>query len=102
MPRGWTQAIPVIVGDGGSFSKLGEGSIALNRALGRELCATKNSGGACRTMRPHMGSLPGPFVTILFPGSRTSGLTPANIAARTRSEGMRYWRSVAPLVGRQP
>lgn len=97
-----TQAIPVIVADGGPFSKLGEGSIALNRELGRELCASKNSDGACRTMAPHMGSLSGPFVTIVFPGSRMTGLTPANIAARTREQALRYWRYTAPLLGRQP
>jgi hypothetical protein len=97
-----TQAIPVIVADGGPFSKLGEGSIALNRALGRELCAAKNNEGACRTMAPHMGSLRGPFVTIVFPGSRMSDLTPANIATRTRDQALRYWRAAAPLIGRQP
>jgi hypothetical protein len=97
-----TQAIPVIIGDGGPFSKLGEGSIALHRALGRELCATQNSDGACRKMAPHMGSLSGPFVTIVFLGSRISGLTPANIATRTRDQALRYWHVAAPLIGRQP
>jgi hypothetical protein len=97
-----TQAIPVIVGDGGPFSKLGEGSIALHRRLGTELCATKNDDGSCRTVIPHIGSNPGPLVTVIFPGSRVTGLTPANIAQRTNDEGLRYWRSVAALLGRQP
>ncbi len=39
--------VPVIVADTGPFAKLGEGSIALHRALGRELCSVRGPDEAC-------------------------------------------------------
>lgn len=72
--------VPVIVGDTGPFEKLGEGSIALHRALGRELCARRDRAGVCTQMVAPMESIPGDVVTVLFPGSAREGVTPATIA----------------------
>ena len=72
--------VPVIVADTGPFEKLGEGSIALHRALGRELCAKRNTAGVCVRVVDPMESIQGDVVTVLFPGSARDDLTPATIA----------------------
>lgn len=72
--------VPVIVGDTGPFEKLGEGSIALHRALGRELCAKRDAAGVCVRVVDPMESIDGNVVTVLFPGSARDDLTPATIA----------------------
>lgn len=72
--------VPVIVGDTGPFEKLGEGSIALHRRLGRELCAKRNKAGVCIRVVEPMESIEGDVVTVLFPGSAQDGLTPQTIA----------------------
>lgn len=72
--------VPVIVGDTGPFEKLGEGSIALHRALGRELCAKRDKAGVCIRVVAPMESIEGDVVTVLFPGSARDDLTPATIA----------------------
>jgi hypothetical protein len=72
--------VPVIVGDTGPFEKLGEGSIALHRALGRELCAKRDAAGVCVRVVEPMESIDGNVVTVLFPGSARDDLTPATIA----------------------
>lgn len=41
------RVVPVIVADTGPYRKLGEGSLALHRALGHEQCATKSEEGVC-------------------------------------------------------
>jgi hypothetical protein len=99
------RVVPVIVADTGPFAKLGEGSMALHRALGRELCAARE-GGACVQMVDPVESIDGDVTTVLFPGSAVSGLTPATIAATVRREALRRWarspvsRTVA--AGRAP
>ena len=93
-------AIPVIVADGGPFSKLGEGSIELHRRLGQELCKVKDAEGRCREVIRPLRSLPGPIVTIIIPNSRRSDVTAANVEAVTKSEGERIWQLIRPALGR--
>jgi hypothetical protein len=83
--------VPVIVGDTGPWNKLGEGSLALHRALGRELCTDRDADGVCRHVLDNMTSIEGGVTTILFPGSRRGDLTPENVEAVVRSEGLRLW-----------
>lgn len=82
---------PVIVGDTGPPNKLGEGSLALHRALGRELCAARDGGGVCVEVPDDITSIEEGVTTILFPGSARSDLTPDNVEAVVRSEGLRLW-----------
>lgn len=84
--------VPVIVADTGPYSKLGEGSLALHRALGHEECSAKDSKGVCSQVDDEGQSINSNVTTILFPGTARSDLTPANIAATTRREGLRLWR----------
>ena len=83
--------VPVIVGDTGPYNKLGEGSLALHRALGRELCIDRDAGGVCRHVVDDMTSIDDGVVTILFPGSRPEGLTPDNVEAVVKAEGLKLW-----------
>jgi hypothetical protein len=92
--------VPVIVADGGPFSKLGEGSIALHRRLGQELCRTKDTLGRCTTIVEPQRSLTGPFVTVIEPGSRRRDVTAANVTQITKSEGERIWASARERMGR--
>lgn len=78
--------VPVIVADTGPFEKLGEGSLALHRALGRELCAARERGGVCTRVVDPMESIDGGVLTVLFPGSARAGLTPATIGRTIRAE----------------
>ncbi|MGZ3272260.1 MAG: hypothetical protein ACXU8Z_00730 [Caulobacteraceae bacterium] len=82
---------PVIVGDTGPYNKLGEGSLALHRALGRELCAERDASGVCVEVPPDITSIEGGVTTILFPGSARSDLTPGNVETIVRSEGLKLW-----------
>jgi hypothetical protein len=84
--------VPVIVADTGPYAKLGEGSLALHRALGRELCVRRDPAGNCRRVVDPMDSIRGDVTTVIFPGTARHGLTPATIAATTRREGLRLWR----------
>ena len=84
------RVVPVIVADTGPYSKLGEGSIALHRALGHEVCLVREA-GTCTRVEEDMASIQRDVVTILFPGSARRDLTPATIAAVTRKEGLRLW-----------
>lgn len=85
------RVVPVIVADTGPFGKLGEGSLALHRALGRELCVKRDDTRACTWVVDAMESIGGRVTTVLFPGTARDGLTPGNIAAVTKREGMRAW-----------
>jgi len=78
--------VPVIVADTGPFEKLGEGSLALHRALGRELCTARDSDARCTQVVDPMESIDSDVVTVLFPGSARHDLTPKTIAATIRSE----------------
>lgn len=81
--------VPVIVADTGPFGKLGEGSVALHRALGRELCATRSRTKACTRMIDAVESIDGNVVTVLFPGSARHDLTRATLASTIVHEVMR-------------
>ena len=83
--------VPVIVADTGPFGKLGEGSLALHRALGRELCVKRDAAGVCIRVVDAMESIGERVTTILFPGTARDDLTPANIAGITKREGLRAW-----------
>lgn len=89
-----TEVIPVLVADGGPFPKLGEGSIALHRRLGRELCAKKDVQGRCLSIKRPLSSHPGPLVTVLFPKSRRKDLKARNATELVEQEGERLWRLV--------
>jgi hypothetical protein len=78
--------VPVIVADTGPFEKLGEGSIALHRALGRELCARRDRKGVCTRVVDPMESIDGEVTTVLFPRSARHDLTPKTINATIRTE----------------
>lgn len=87
------QVVPVLVADGGPFNKIGEGSIALHRRLGRELCAARDAEGRCiRVVRPLSGIGSG-VVTVVFPGSAPAGLRPDTIEAVVEREAMARWRA---------
>ena len=77
----WT---PVIVADGGPHNKLGEGSPAAFRAVGRDRCRRPNPAGWCESYLD--ASIERDVVTILFPGSRRNDLTPANALQIMRAE----------------
>lgn len=93
------RTVPVIVADTGPYSKLGEGSLALHRALGHEQCVGRRSGEACARVDDEGQSITGDVTTILFPGSARSDLTPHSIAAVTRREGQRLWADLQTRLG---
>ncbi len=84
------RTVPVIVADTGPYSKLGEGSLALHRALDHDQCSTRDGQRTCRSDDAGE-SIRADVTTILFPGSARNDLTPGNIAAVTRREGLRLW-----------
>jgi hypothetical protein len=86
--------VPVIVGNGGPFNKLGEGSIALHRALGHEQCGAWTPEGRCARLAPWFGSLPGGAVTILWPNSVPPGLAPGNVVALTTQRVAPLWNAL--------
>lgn len=85
------RTVPVIVADTGPYSKLGEGSLALHRMLGRDQCTARDHRGVCVAVIDDMASISRDVVTILFPNSARHSLTPANIATITHEEGNRLW-----------
>lgn len=85
------RTVPVIVADTGPYSKLGEGSLALHRMLGRDQCTKRDETGVCVAVTDEMESIGGDVTTILFPGSARHDLTPANIATVTQLDGSRLW-----------
>ncbi|UAK26625.1 glycoside hydrolase family 75 protein [Sphingomonas nostoxanthinifaciens] len=90
------RVVPVIVADTVPYSKLGEGSLALHRALGKEQCATKDQRGVCSRVDDEGQSISSDVTTIIYPGSARNDLTPRNIAAVVRREGMRLWTQSRP------
>lgn len=86
-----TKVVPVIVADTGPYSKIGEGSLALHRALGNEQCKAKDENGACSRVDEDGQGLPSDVTTILFPGSASDALNSENIAALTRRVGSKLW-----------
>lgn len=85
------RTISVIVADTGPYSKLGEGSLALHRMLGRDQCIRRDDRGVCVAVVDDMASIGGGVTTILFPGSARGGLNPGTIAAITRRRGAALW-----------
>src|SRR5271165_688354 len=72
--------VPVIVADGGPFNKIGEGSMALHRALGTELCLNRDSQGICTKVNLHPSSIGEGVTTIVFAGSSLPGVKAADVA----------------------
>lgn len=91
--------VPVIVADTGPYAKLGEGSLALHYALGRDLCAVRGAGRRCRRLVDPVESISGNVTTILFPHSARADLTPATIAAVVKAEGLRRWAEARQRMG---
>jgi hypothetical protein len=89
------RVVPVIVADTGPYSKLGEGSLALHRLLGRDQCTKRDDRGICVAVVEDMASIGQGVTTILFPGSARRDLTPANIGAVTRREGLRHFERLS-------
>lgn len=85
------RVVPVIVADTGPYALLGEGSLALHRALGRDWCRRRDAAGTCRAVADEVESIDGDVTTVLFPGSAPQGLTPATIAATVRREALQRW-----------
>ncbi|HEV7317330.1 MAG TPA: hypothetical protein VGO04_01800 [Ensifer sp.] len=76
----WT---PILIGDGGPFMRLGEGSSRVFEAIGESRCKKWNTDGtACvgpGNVYPYRNfGLSGDVIFIAYPGSRNTGLTPAN------------------------
>jgi hypothetical protein len=96
--------VPVIVADTGPFAKLGEGSLALHRALGRELCVARDAAGICTSVGDEdaMESIGGNVTTVLFPGTARNDLTPATIAATVREQGLALWAAAQARFHGQP
>ena len=88
------RAVPVIVADTGPYSKLGEGSLALHRALGHEQCVGRTPEHPCARVDDEGQSITGDVTTILFPGSALADLTPGTIATVTQREGTRLWAAL--------
>jgi hypothetical protein len=91
------RTVPVIVGDTGPYSKLGEGSLALHRLLGHDQCSSHDAAGACTELVDEPESIGGDVTTILFPGSARHDLTAANVSAITQEEGLRRWNEYRAL-----
>jgi len=90
--------VPVIVADTGPYNKLGEGSVALHRALGHDPCAARDEADVCREAAEPMESIGGDVVTILFPGSARTDLAPETLEQTVRAEGMRLWDGYRTVV----
>ena len=87
------RAVPVIVADTGPYPKLGEGSLALHRALGHEQCPERDAADVCRGGSDAMKSIEHDVTTVLFPGSARGDLTLETLEAVVREEGRRLWNA---------
>jgi hypothetical protein len=86
--------VPVIVADTGPYYKIGEGSLALHRALGHDFCTAHDATGNC-TSAPTQSSIADGVTTIVFPGSRhVAALTPDNIAVNVQQNGTELFQQV--------
>jgi hypothetical protein len=83
--------VPIIIADIGQFNKIGEGSIALHRALGFEYCQQRNETADCIRIRPAARIRSG-VVTLLFTNSRPEGMTPDNIENLVRDRAMSLYQ----------
>jgi hypothetical protein len=85
------RTVPVIVADTGPYNKLGEGSLALHRALGHDQCAERDAADVCLRGREPQSSIESDVVTVLFPGSARPDLTIETLEATVKREAMRLW-----------
>lgn len=79
----WT---PILIGDGGPFMRLGEGSSRVFEAIGESRCKKwSDDGKTCvgpGNVYPYRNfGLGGDVIFIAYPGSRSSSITPANAVA---------------------
>ena len=88
------RVVPVVVADSGPVYKIGEGSMALHRALGTEFCSARDCAGNC-TAAKQGGSIGNGVTTILFPGSAPSGLNPRGIADVVGTQGKAMYDKLA-------
>jgi len=86
--------VPVMAADTGPFYKIGEGSLALHRALGIEFCRSRDAQQNCTSTKPG-GSMPSGVTTIMFPGTRPPGLTPDTIGSITNENGRALYDALA-------
>lgn len=93
------RTVPIIVADTGPYSKLGEGSLALHRALDHEQCVEWSEHRPCDRVDDEGQSITSNVTTILFPNSARQDLTSENVAAITRQEGLRLWRGLRRRLG---
>ena len=84
------RVVPVIVADTGPYDRLGEGSLALHRALGHEQCAARDPDDTCVQAKFQL-SIESDVVTVLFPGTAQPGLTAEQVEQTVRTEGARLW-----------
>lgn len=94
--------IPVVVADGGPYNKIGEGSMALHRALGTELCLVRNSDGVCTKVNENPSSISGGVTTIIFTGSSVADATAATVASKTTHEALRLLAIFSNAQGTMP
>ena len=85
------RVVPVIVADTGPWSKLGEGSLALHRALGHDQCARRDARQVCRGGSDDMASITEGVLTVIFPGTARPDLTADRVEPVTRETGLRLW-----------
>jgi Fungal chitosanase of glycosyl hydrolase group 75 len=94
--------VPVVVADGGPFNKIGEGSVALHRALGREFCLNRNADGICIKLNPGPSSISAGVTTIVFTGSEIPGTTAATLPKVAHDEGLRLFGIFMQTYGGSP
>jgi hypothetical protein len=94
--------VPVVVADGGPFNKIGEGSVALHRALGREFCLSRNADGICVKLNPNPSSIDSGVTTIIFVDSGIPGITAATLPKVTHDEAMRLFGIFMQTYGGSP
>lgn len=83
--------VPVIVADGGPFNKVGEGSMALHRALGTELCRSRNADGICTKVNLNPSSIGSGVTTIIFTHSAIPGVTAATVAQSMHDQALKLF-----------
>ncbi len=86
--------VPVIAGDTGPFYKIGEGSMGLHRLLGIEFCKTRDAQQNCTSTKPG-SSIASGVTTIIFPGTRASGLNIDTIGPDTSARGQLLYNALA-------
>ena len=91
--------VPVIVADGGPFNKIGEGSMALHRALGTELCQGRDADATCWKVNRNPSSIGNGVTTIIFTGSAIPGLTAGTMVQASKEKGMALFETFRQTYG---